>query len=121
MSDGSTPSILGTPPFSTCRRAGDFLFVSGHLGIKDGSLVPGGIAGETRQTILNIQEVLRENGADLEHVVKALVFLASIDEWADMNAVYAEHFGAPYPSRSAVGAELAFGARVEIEVVAYKP
>ena len=54
--------------------------------------MPGGVAEETRQTILNIQEVLRANGAELTDVVKALVFLASIDEWADMNAVYASYF-----------------------------
>lgn len=121
MSDDPTSSILGTPPYSEYRTAGGFVFVSGHLGIKDGALVPGGIAEETEQAICNIQAVLCANGADLKHVVKAVVFLTSVTEWAEMNAVYASYFTEPYPARSAVGSELPFGARVEIEVIAYVP
>lgn len=62
-----------------------------------------------------------EHGATLADVAQSTVFIASMADWSAMNEVYAELFGAPYPARSAIGAELIDGARVEIEVVAYAP
>lgn len=112
---------MSTPPLSPVRRAGDLLFLSGQLGIADGALVEGGVAAETRQVILNIQGILADAGATLLNVVKTTVFLTSLDDWPAMNEVYGEMFGSPYPARSAIGAELAFGARVEIEAIAHVP
>jgi len=109
-------------PFSKVVRVGEMLYLSGELGAKPGSmqLVPGGIAPETRQTMDNIKTTLEANGSDMDHVVKCLVMLADISEWAAMNEVYRTYFKAGhYPARSAMGASgLALGARVEIECIA---
>lgn len=110
-----------TIPLSSCRRAGDFLFLSGQLGLDGAKLLPGGIAAETRQTIHNISSVLAVHHAGLADVVKSTVYLASMADWPTMNEVYAELFHGPYPARSVVEAALAADARVEIEVVAYAP
>ncbi|GLY42897.1 reactive intermediate/imine deaminase [Amycolatopsis sp. NBRC 101858] len=112
---------MTTPSVSPCRRAGPLLFVSGQLGLGDAGLVPGGVAPETRQAIHNVAAVLEGHGATLADVVKSTVFLASMDDWPEMNKAYAELFGTPAPARSAVGSGLLLGARVEIEVVAYAP
>lgn len=109
------------PPISPVRRAGDLLFLAGQLGVAEGVLVGGGVAAETRQVILNIHDVLAGHGATLLSVVKTTVFLASLDDWPAMNEVYSKMFGVPYPARSAVGVDLALGARVEIEAIAHLP
>lgn len=109
-------------PFSKVVRVGEMLYLSGELGAKPGSmqLVPGGIGPETQQTMENIKATLEAHGSDMDHVVKCLVMLADINEWAAMNEVYRTYFKAGrYPARSAMGASgLALGARVEIECIA---
>jgi len=108
-------------PFSKAVRVGDMLYLSGELGSVPGTagLVPGGITAETRQTMENIKAILAENGSDMDHVVKCLVMLADIGEWAQMNAVYRTYFKKRFPARSAMGVNgLALGARVEIECIA---
>ena len=113
----------GTPdglPFSSAVRAGDTLYLSGNLGNLPGTLdlAPGGIEGETRQTMENIAAVLREFGSSMDEVVKCTVFLADMAEWGAMNEVYRTYF-TNAPARSALGASgLALGARVEIECIA---
>jgi 2-iminobutanoate/2-iminopropanoate deaminase len=94
---------------------------AGQIGLdpKTGEMVSGGIAGECRQALRNLEGVLEAAGLRLEHVAKVTVFLADMGEFAAMNAVYEEFFRAPYPARSAFGvAALPKGARVEIEAVA---
>jgi len=108
-------------PFSKAVRVGEMLYLSGELGAKPGTmeLVPGGIGPETRQTMDNIKATLEANGSDLDHVVKCLVMMADIKEWAAMNEVYRTYFTDRFPARSAMGASgLALGARVEIECIA---
>ncbi len=108
-------------PFSKAVRVGDMLYLSGELGAIPGtmSLVPGGIGPETRQTMDNIKATLEANGSDMSHVVKCLVMMADIKEWAAMNEVYRTYFTDRFPARSAMGASgLALGARVEIECLA---
>ncbi len=108
-------------PFSKAVRVGDMLYLSGELGAKPGTmaLVPGGIGAETRQTMDNIKATLEANGSDMDHVVKCLVMMADIKEWAAMNEVYRTYFENRFPARSAMGANgLALGARVEIECLA---
>lgn len=108
-------------PFSEAVRVGDTLYLSGQIGVKPGTLelVPGGMEAEARQTLQNIRDVLRAHGSDLEDVVKCTVMLADIAEWGAFNAVYAQVFEAPFPARSALGANgLALGARVEVECIA---
>jgi reactive intermediate/imine deaminase len=111
-------------PFSEAVRAGDILYLSGQIGNVPGELavVPGGIVAESRQALDNVKHVLEQHGSGVEAVVKCMVFLADMAEWAKFNAVYREFFKPPYPARSAVGVNgLALGARVEIECVAYSP
>lgn len=108
-------------PFSKAVRVGNMLYLSGELGAKPGTMqvVPGGIGPETRQTMENIKATLEANGSDMDHVVKCLVMMADIKEWAAMNEVYRTYFTDKFPARSAMGASgLALGARVEIECMA---
>lgn len=111
----------GKLPFSDAVRAGGLLFQSGRIGLLPGTmqLAPGGIQGETRQTMENIKAGFAEHGVGMDRVVKCTVFLADMKEWAAMNEVYVQFFPAGKPARSALGASgLAFGARVEIECIA---
>jgi 2-iminobutanoate/2-iminopropanoate deaminase len=108
--------------YSPGVRAGDLLFVSGQVGIDGGSLVEGGVEAEARQALANLQGVLTEHGARLDDVVKCVVFLADIGDFATVNAIYAEVFGDHRPARSMIAAAaLPIGARVEIEAIAYLP
>ncbi len=107
-------------PFSDVAQVGNLLFLSGHLGIAPGtnSLVPGGIAAETRQALENIKQTLEANESSLDRVLKCTVMLANIDEWEPMSDVYRDYL--PHkPARSTFGTGgLALGARVEIECIA---
>jgi reactive intermediate/imine deaminase len=115
-----TTDAMKDLPFSEAVRVGAMLYLSGKLGTdSSGQLVPGGIAAETRQTMENIQAALERCGSSLNHVVKATVMLADMNEWAEMNKVYVTYFRDHLPARSAMGVNgLARGARVEIEVIA---
>lgn len=108
-------------PFSDAVRVGNLLFLSGKIGNKPGTseLAPGGIQGETKQTLENIKASLERYGSSMDRVVKCTVFLADIDEWSAMNEVYVQYFPEHPPARSAVGVNgLALGARIEIECIA---
>jgi reactive intermediate/imine deaminase len=107
-------------PFSSAVRVGHTLYLSGNLGNVPGTLelAAGGIEGETRQTLENTAAVLEQFGSSLDDVVKCTVFLADINDWPAMNAVYRTYFKNA-PARSALGANgLALNARVEIECIA---
>jgi reactive intermediate/imine deaminase len=115
------PGSLEGLPFSTAVRVGDMLYLSGQIGTLPGAreLAPGGVGGETRQTMENIKSVLDYAGSSLEQVVKCTVFLVDIDDYAAMNEVYASYFSGDPPARSTVaGSGLALGASVEIECIA---
>ncbi len=117
------PALKGFP-FSEAVRAGDFLFVSGQVGVLPGTddLVPGGVGPESKQAIENIREVLQRHGSSLAHVVKCSAFLADMRDWATFNAIYRQYFPAHFPARSALGASgLALGARIELECTAFIP
>lgn len=107
-------------PLSEAVRVGDMLYLSGQVGIDDSqSLVPGGVAAETRQTLKNIRAILEQNGSSLDRVIKVTVLLAKIDDWAEMNEAYLPYFSGHLPARTAFGVNgLALGAQVEIECVA---
>jgi 2-iminobutanoate/2-iminopropanoate deaminase len=109
-----------TLPFSPAVRVGNLLYLSGQLGTDStNKLVAGGIEVETRQALTNIKRLLEANGSDMDHVVKCLVMLADIGEWAKMNGVYVTFFPIHRPARSAFGATgLALGGRLEIECTA---
>ena len=120
-----TPLKANPPlPFSEAVRVGDMLYLAGQLGTLPGTtqVAPGGIGPESRQVMDNIKAVLERHGTSLEHVVKCTVFLADMKEWPAFNAIYREYFPLHFPARSAFGTTgLAFGARVEVEVIAWIP
>ena len=100
---------------------GNLVYTSGQLPIDPttGAFPEGGIKEQTRQSLSNIQAILEEAGLTMSNVVNTTVFLADMNDFADMNAIYAEFFTPPYPARSAVAVKtLPKNALVEIEVVA---
>lgn len=108
-------------PYTPAVRAGDFIFVSGQLGMADGSLA-NGVAAQTSQAIENLAGQLAAMGASLDDVVKTTCFLVDMDAFATFNAAYVEGFGAHRPARSTVAVrELPVNAVVEVEAVAHRP
>ena len=115
----AAPAAIG--PYSQAIRVGNLVYTSGQIPIDPatGSFVEGGVKEQTRQSLLNVKAILAEAGLTMGDVVKTTVFLADMNDFADMNTVYAEFFSEPYPVRSAVAVKtLPKGALVEIEVVA---
>ena len=121
ISTTKAPAAIG--PYSQAIEVNGFVFASGQIPIDPatGQCVEGGIKEQTRQSLTNAQNILKEAGTDLSHVVKTTVYLSDIANFAPMNEVYAEFFTEPYPARSAVAVkDLPKGALVEIEVLAAK-
>ena len=119
INTSKAPAAIG--PYSQAIRVGNLLFTSGQIPIDPatGVFVVGGIKEQTRQSLSNVKAILEEAGLTMANVVKTTVFMADMNDFADMNAVYAEFFLEPYPARSAVAVKtLPKGALVEIEVVA---
>ena len=137
----AAPAAIG--PYSQAIQVGNLVYTSGQIPIDPatGSVVEGGIKEQTRQSLSNVQAILREAGLSMSNVVKTTVFMADMNDFAAMNEVYAEffaeqsgkadhfakqsgkadHFAEPYPARSAVAVKtLPKGALVEIEVIAAK-
>lgn len=115
---------MGAPvgPYTPIVRAGEWLVVSGQIGIAEGRIVSGGTAAELRQAIANLTALLESEGASLAHVVKTTVFLRHMSDFLPMNEVYCECFGDHRPARSTIGvAELPAGALVEVEAWAHVP
>lgn len=107
-------------PYSPIVRAGDWLVVSGQIGIADGELVGGGTRVQLAQALENLARLLAGEGATMADVVKTTVFLRHLSDYAAMNETYVAAFGDHRPARSAVGvSELPLGALVEIEAWAY--
>ena len=121
LATAQAPAAIG--PYSQGIAAGQTVYVSGQLPIDPATgAIPEGIAAQTAQSLKNIQAILAEQGMTLADVVKTTVFLADMNDFAAMNAVYAEFFTeGQYPARSAVevGA-LPRGALVEIETICVK-
>ena len=121
ISTTKAPAAIG--PYSQAIEVNGFVYASGQSPIDPatGQFVEGGIKEQTRQSLTNAQNILKEAGIDLSHVVKTTVYLSDIANFAPMNEVYAEFFTEPYPARSAVAVkDLPKGALVEIEVLAAK-
>lgn len=120
----NVPGLTRLPAFCHAVIAGDFIYVSGTLGTKPDSmeLVEGGTGAETTQTLRNIETILQECGASLADLIKVNVFLADIQTFSAMNEAYIGVMGSDPPARITVGGgDLALGAAVEIDAVAYKP
>ena len=109
-------------PYSPVVEAGPWLVVSGQLGLKDGSLVEGGVAAQARQALANLSALLAEHGAGMADVVKTTVFMADIADFATINDVYVAAFGDHRPARSAVAvAGLPMSGLFEVEAWALRP
>jgi 2-iminobutanoate/2-iminopropanoate deaminase len=119
ISTKDAPQAIG--PYSQGIRAGNLLFVSGqgHLDPATGALVDGDVATQTRRVMENIGAILNAGGATFDHVVRTTVYLADMNDFAAMNAVYGEYFSAPAPARTTIqAARLPKDMRVEIDVIA---
>ena len=119
ISTKKAPAAIG--PYSQAIRVGNIFYNSGQIPLDPatGAFVEGGIKEQTRQALTNIKAILEEAGTSMDNVLKTTVFMANMDDFADMNAVYAEFFTEPYPARSAVAVKtLPKGALIEIEVIA---
>lgn len=119
INTNQAPAAIG--PYNQAIKVGNLVYTSGQIPINPatGNFVEGGIKEQTCQSLTNIKAILEETGLSMNKVVKTTVFLADMNDFADMNSVYAEFFSEPYPARSAVAVKtLPKGALVEIEVVA---
>lgn len=114
------PKPIG--PYSQAIRAGNFIFLSGQIPIdpSTGEMVKGDIQQQTRQVLKNIKGVLESQGLGMQDVVKVSIFLKDIENFGQMNEVYATYFSASPPARSTVEvAKLPRNADIEIEAIAY--
>jgi len=117
------PIVIGGRQLSLSRaiRAGDFVFLTGQIPMRDGEVVTDGSIEEQTRIVLDlILGTLREAGCELRDVVKSMVWLRERVDFPGFDAVYAEYFPQDPPARSAVVNELLVDVRVEIEVIAYR-
>ena len=115
---GDVPPPAGA--YSPAVKAGGFVFISGQIPRDpvSGEIVGDDVESLTRQVIANVRRALEAAGASLSDVVSMVVYLADVDDWGRFNTVYKELMPTPYPTRTAVGANLR-GITVEISAVAY--
>ena len=107
---------------SRAIRAGDFVFLTGQIPMQDGApMTTGSIEDQTSAVLEDIKATLALAGCALEDVVKSMVWLRERSDFPGFNAVYGEYFPVEPPTRSAVVSDLLVDARVEVEVVAYRP
>jgi 2-iminobutanoate/2-iminopropanoate deaminase len=119
VSTPRAPQAIG--PYSQAIIANGFVFTAGQVALDPATmnLVPGDVKAQTERVFLNLQAILEAAGSSLPKVVKTSVFLATMDDFAAMNEVYARHFGAHRPARSTVAVKtLPKNALVEIDCVA---
>ena len=125
-----TKKIIGDPvvingrrlSLSRAVRAGDFVFLTGQVPMQNNAIMThGDIEDQTRAVLDDITETLKLAGCDRGDVVKSMVWLTSRGDFPGFNAVYAEYFPESPPARSAIVNDLLVDAKVEIEVIAYKP
>lgn len=119
VSTDNAPRAIG--PYSQAIHTNAFVFTAGQIGLvpTTGEIVEGGITAQTRQVLANLQQVLQASSSGLDRVVKTTVYLKDMNDFAAMNAVYAEFFAGDPPARSTVAvAALPKGALVEIDAIA---
>ena len=115
----NAPAAIG--PYSQAVKAGNLLFVSGQVPFvpETMEIVEGDVKAQTAQSLKNLQAILKEAGADFSNVVKTTVFIKDMNEFAQINEVYAEYFGENKPARACVEvARLRKDVKVEIELIA---
>lgn len=118
MLGGEVPPPAGA--YSPAVKAGPFVFVSGQVprDPASGELIGGDVEAQTKQVMTNVERALRAAGAELSDIVSVTVYLANIEDWGRFNAVYKEIMPQPYPTRTALGADLR-GIFIEVSVIAY--
>jgi 2-iminobutanoate/2-iminopropanoate deaminase len=115
----SAPRAIG--PYSQAIRAGSLLFISGQIPLDPatGTLVQGDIAAQTHRVFANLKAILEAAGASFDHVVRATVYLADMNDFTTVNEVYGTYFSSPAPARATVqAARLPKDARIEIDLIA---
>ena len=115
----NAPAAIG--PYSQAVKAGNLLFVSGQVPFvpETMEIVEGDVKAQTAQSLKNLQAILKEAGADFSNVVKTTVFIKDMNEFAQINEVYAEYFGENKPARACVEvARLPKDVKVELELIA---
>lgn len=115
------PAAIG--PYSQAIRVGNVVYSSGQIALdpETGALVPGGIDAQAHRVFQNLKAVLASAGCTFENVVKTVVFLTDLADFAVVNEIYAAYFPAPCPARSCVQvAALPKGSKIEVELVAVK-
>ena len=120
VSSPDAPAAIG--PYSPALRAGQLLFVSGQVPIDPatGQMIEGDVAAQTRRVLDNVGALLVAADRSFADVVRTTIFLADMNDFASVNAIYAQYFSEPYPARATVQvARLPKDARVEIDVIAF--
>lgn len=114
------PAAIG--PYSQAIQAGDFIYISGQIGINPGtSEVADGIEEQTKQVMANLHAILTEAKAGFSQVVKFTIYLDSMDDFVTVNEVYSGYLKEPYPARATVEvSRLPKNVLVEIDAVVYK-
>jgi 2-iminobutanoate/2-iminopropanoate deaminase len=107
-----------TGPFSQSIRIGDVVAAAGQVGVTPDGTVVDGVGPQTRQALANVAKVLEASGAGMPDVLTVRVFLTDTSQFDEMNAMYAEAFHAPYPTRTTVYVGLPAGLLVEIDALA---
>lgn len=108
-------------PLSPAVRAGDFVYISGQVPVKDGAIVNGDVRVQTQTVLENVAAALKLAGCEMSDVVKTFVILTDKTDFAAFNEVYATFFPSEPPARTTVEAGLMVDITVEIEAIAYKP
>jgi len=116
----SLPKPVG--PYSLYREAGDFVFLSGQIGIDpEKGEMPESVEEQARIALDNVKRILEFLGLNMENVVKTTIFLTDINDFPKVNEIYAGYFTEPYPARSTVAVKsLPKNAKIEIEVIALR-
>ena len=122
--------VIGSPmmlngrelSLSKAIRAGDFIFITGQIPLRDGvPMIDGTVEEQTRACLDGLKEILTEAGCELSDVVKSMVWLKNKEDFPAFNSVYSEYFPVEPPTRSALVSDFLVDILVEIECVAYKP
>ncbi len=112
------PAAIG--PYSQAMVVGNMVYTSGQIPLTpEGKLVKGDIHDQTRQVLVNLNNVLEEAGSSLAQVVKTTIYLTNMDDFISVNTVYAEFFVGSYPARSTVAVKtLPMNVDIEIDAIA---
>ncbi|MCD7825567.1 MAG: RidA family protein [Clostridiaceae bacterium] len=121
ISTKSAPAAIG--PYSQAIEAGGMIYTSGMIPIDPatGELVTGSVEAQAKQALSNLKALIEASGSSMDKVVKTVVFIKNMDDFAAVNAVYETYFTAPYPARSCVEvARLPKDVAIEVEAITMK-